>query len=182
VAAAAASAAAAAAASAVNDTPMFVLDRVEYSLTTAPLTVAVSANILLLALEGHRAIRVDLTQAQSVEEIELPKRSAPTDRVLFLHLDPTGRHAIFSLNTGENYYLHARWRKAKLLSKLRGHCISTVGWSPRVGGDGGGLTTRPILLGTTQGRVIEAELEPADDYFRREERYIRQVMPLSLWF
>lgn len=152
---------------------MFVLDKVEYSLTTAPLAVAVAANTLLLALDAHRAIRVDLAQSQSVEEIELPRRTSTSDRVRYLYLDPTGRHAIFSLTNGDNYYLHARWRKAKLLSKLRGHCISSVAWAP--GRSHPHSSTRPILLGTTQGRVIEAELEPADEYFRREERYIRPV-------
>jgi hypothetical protein len=36
-------------------------------------------------------------------------------------------------------------------------------------------STRAILLGTKQGRVMEAEIEPTDEYFKREDRYVKVV-------
>lgn len=36
-----------------------------------------------------------------------------------MFFDPTGRHLIITTETGDNYYLFAKWKKAKLLAKIR---------------------------------------------------------------
>jgi vacuolar protein sorting-associated protein 18 len=36
----------------------------------------------------------------------------------------------------------------------------------------------PILLGTRSGKLYEAELEPSEEYFRREERYLKELTTL----
>jgi hypothetical protein len=36
-----------------------------------------------------------------------------------MFFDPTGRHLIITTETGDNYYLFAKWKKAKLLSKIK---------------------------------------------------------------
>ena len=36
-----------------------------------------------------------------------------------MFLDPTGRHLIITTQSGDNYYLYAKWKKAKLLSKIK---------------------------------------------------------------
>jgi hypothetical protein len=82
--------------------------------------MAVSNNVAMLVLESHRMLRIDIQQANSMEEIELPKKS-PDDAIHKLFLDPTGRHALLSTVKGEVYYYFNKWRKAKALSKLKVH-------------------------------------------------------------
>src|SRR5437764_422933 len=36
-------------------------------------------------------------------------------------------------------------------------------------------STSPILLGTRTGLIFETTLEPSDEFFRREEKYFKQV-------
>jgi hypothetical protein len=119
--------------------PMFALDQVQFRLPAQLVTMAVSNNIMLLALEVNRLLRINLQETYDIEgepsltktkqalyssvnifplEIELPRRSSD-DRLYKLHFDPTGRHAILTTCNGENYYIFARWKKAKLLTKLR---------------------------------------------------------------
>jgi hypothetical protein len=36
-----------------------------------------------------------------------------------MFFDPTGRHLIITTETGDNYYLFSKWKKAKMLTKIR---------------------------------------------------------------
>ena len=49
------------------ETPMFVFDRVNFKLPSTILTMAIANNIVILALENHRAIRIDLLQSNAVD-------------------------------------------------------------------------------------------------------------------
>lgn len=40
-------------------------------------------------------------------------------KIYKMFFDPTGRHLIITTETGDNYYLFAKWKKAKLLSKIK---------------------------------------------------------------
>lgn len=40
-------------------------------------------------------------------------------KIYKMFLDPTGRHLIITTESGDNYYLYAKWKKAKLLSKIK---------------------------------------------------------------
>lgn len=39
-------------------------------------------------------------------------------------------------------------------------------------------STGPILIGSQEGVIYEACLEPTDEYFKREEKYLKQVFTL----
>jgi len=43
----------------------------------------------------------------------------PDDQIHRIFFDPSGKHLIISLESGDNYYLHARWKKVKALPKLK---------------------------------------------------------------
>lgn len=113
-------------------------------------------------------IRIDLSQPSVVDTIELPlpplfasggPNGRPAASFHAMHCDPTGRHAIVSLTSGDNFYIAlspsaiaqhsaaaaAASRRAgpsgggpagplgpaiRPLNKLKGAVISSVGWHP----------------------------------------------------
>ena len=53
-----------------------------------------------------------------------------------LWLDPSGAHALCTLHTSlqacESHYVHANWRKSRVLSKLKNVPVSSLAWSKDV--------------------------------------------------
>ncbi|KAJ1976726.1 tethering complex subunit [Dimargaris verticillata] len=155
---------------------IFSLDRVQFSLPTRLVTACVSNNILVLALENNHILRIDLQQASAIDDVELPRKS-PDLRIRKLFFDPTGRHLFIATDQGENYYLFETWQKPKLLSKLKNLHIESVAWN-KAAVRSSRNSTKSILLGTQDGQLLETEIEPTEDFFRREERFLRLVYTL----
>ena len=72
---------------------------------------------------------------------------------------------------GENFYLHSQTKQPKALSRLKGVSIESVAWNPSQPT----ASTREILVGATDGNVYEIYIEPASEFYRREERYCTHV-------
>ena len=88
-----------------------------------------------------------------------------------MFLDPSASHLIISTTLGENFYLHSQTKQPKALSRLKGVSIDSVAWNPSQPT----ASTREILIGATDGNVYEIYIEPASEFYRREERYCTQV-------
>lgn len=88
-----------------------------------------------------------------------------------MFLDPSASHLIVTTTLGDNYYLHTQSKQPKLLSRLKGLSIECVAWNPSLPT----ASTREILIGATDGTVYEVYIEPASEFYRREERYATQV-------
>lgn len=101
----------------------------------------------------------------------MPKKSAETGLIRRLFLDPSASHLIVTTTLGDNYYLHTQSKQPKLLSRLKGLSIECVAWNPSLPT----ASTREILIGATDGTVYEVYIEPASEFYRREERYATQV-------
>ena len=68
---------------------------------------------------------------------ELEASKSPEARVRRLFVDPLGRHALLTLQTGgggaaalETFYVDGGLRKARALPKLKGLAVTSVAWSP----------------------------------------------------
>ena len=88
-----------------------------------------------------------------------------------MFLDPSASHLIITTTVGDNYYLHTQSKQPKVLSRLKGIFIESVSWNPSLPT----ASTREILVGATDGNVHEVYIEPASEFYRREERYATQV-------
>jgi hypothetical protein len=47
-------------------------------------------------------------------------------------IDPGGRHSLASVcssSTADTYYIHGKWRKPRMLSRLKGLTLSSVAWN-----------------------------------------------------
>ncbi|KAG0369768.1 Pep3/Vps18/deep orange family-domain-containing protein [Gamsiella multidivaricata] len=166
-----------------DESRIFMLDPVDCQIPSRLSALAVSNNILFMAMESMHLLRIDLDKAYEVEDIEIPRK--PTEgRIYKMFFDPTGRHLIITTETGDNYYLFAKWKKAKLLSKIKGIVIESIAWN-RSSDRPTESSTKEFLIGTRNGLIFEAELEPTAELFKKEERYFKQVysigsnMPIS---
>jgi hypothetical protein len=135
-----------------------------------------------------------------LSDIDIPRK--PTDGLVTdAFFDPTGRHLIITTDRGENYYLYQKWQKCKPLKHLKviciriyfgnanvfinavihflfkGHVITSIAWNKQA--TLADPSTREILIGTKNGQIHEACLEPSDDLFRREEKPLRFLYAIN---
>lgn len=92
-----------------------------------------------------------------------------------MFLDPSASHLIITTTLGENFYLHSQSKQPKALSRLKGVSIEAVAWNPSQPT----ASTREILVGASDGNVYEVYIEPATEFYRREERYSTAVWKTS---
>eukprot|EP00842_Homolaphlyctis_polyrhiza_P000061 jgi/Hompol1/1055/HPOL_001165-RA len=159
---------------------MFMLDRVQFSFPDELITVAVASNMLCVALRCSpptgkeqtklRLLRIDLDKPDAIEDIVFSTKQRD-DTIQRIFYSPGAAHLIVTCTSGDNYYLHQRWTKPRLLTKMKGVRIYSVAWSTLEKTD----STGPLLIGSSQGQVFETELLPRDDLFKKEERYFQQV-------
>ncbi|KAI8064792.1 vacuolar protein sorting protein 18 [Gilbertella persicaria] len=137
----------------------------------------VENNILAAVLDNFRILRIDLDHPLDVDVVDISRKNT-SSQVSQLFLDPTGRHIIVTTDNGDNYYLFHTWRRTKELTKLKQKIIC-VAWNKYAHAN----HTREILIGTQEGTVFETWLEPKDEFFRKEEKYLVQVfqapMPIT---
>ncbi|KAE8355500.1 Pep3/Vps18/deep orange family-domain-containing protein [Aspergillus coremiiformis] len=155
------------------DSALFDVRRVQLQFPLAADFVAaqVANNVLILALATNRILRIDLEAPEDIDDIDLPKKSSEIGVIRRMFLDPSASHLVITTTLGENYYLHTQSRQPKPLSRLKGVSIESIAWNPSLPT----ASTREILLGTTDGHIYEAYIEPSTEFYRREERYVTPV-------
>ncbi|KAI5290936.1 hypothetical protein KEM54_006948 [Ascosphaera aggregata] len=163
----------------LNETslPIFSVERVQLKFSIAAEFVAaqVANNVLVLALASGRVLRIDLDNAEDIDDIDVPKKSSEIGLIRRMFLDPSASHLIITTTLGENYYLHTQSRQPKHLPRLKGVVIESVAWNPSLPT----ASTREILIGASDGTVYEAYIEPATEFYRRDERYVTSVYQMS---
>jgi len=92
-----------------------------------------------------------------VAELELSRAANAAVSAVFM--DPSAAHVIACVTNdvvAENHYVHSRWRKSRLLAKLKGVAVTAVGWNGwEVSEHGTGST----LIGTGQGALMELHVD-----------------------
>ncbi|KAF2404800.1 vacuolar sorting-associated protein [Trichodelitschia bisporula] len=153
--------------------PIFNVERVQLQFSRPSDFVAaqVANNAIILAFSTGRILRIDLENAGEIEDIDLPKKASEVGVIRRMFLDPTASHLLISTSLGENFYLHSQSKHPKPLSRLKGVSIECVAWHPSQPT----ASTREILLGTLDGNVYETYIEPSQEFYRREEKYVKGV-------
>ncbi|KAF8953441.1 hypothetical protein CPC16_003759 [Podila verticillata] len=160
-----------------DESRIFTLDKVDYQIPSRLSAMAVSNNIMIMAMETMHLLRIDLQRQHEIEDIEIP-RKVSEGKIYKMFFDPTGRHLIITTETGDNYYLFEKWKKAKLLTKIKGIVIESIAWN-RSNDRPMESSTKEFLIGTRNGLIFEAELEPTAELFKKEERYFKQVYSIQ---
>jgi hypothetical protein len=106
-----------------------------------------------------------------VTDIDLPKKSTEVGTIKHMFMDPTASHLLVTTSLGENFYLHSQSKTPKQLSRLKGVAITAVAWNPSQPT----ASTREILIGSSDGNIYETFIEPQPEFYRREEKYLKNV-------
>lgn len=110
---------------------------------------------------------VDATDSSgTIEEIMIEPRVAMSA----VFMDPTGSHAVVSMDNGANFYLHASSTRPKKIMKAQGVKITSVAWDRQRGTP---ENSEAVLVGTDAGSVFEAE------FVDGKERTFRKVYQIS---
>ncbi|KAF9244574.1 Pep3/Vps18/deep orange family-domain-containing protein [Melanogaster broomeanus] len=160
------------------DTPIFDLGRVQYTLPAPLLSLAVSSDVLAMALSSNVIILIELSHAEQVLQIPIPRK--PTEMTIHkIFLDPSGRHLIVTSHQGENWYLYRGWKKPKQLKSFNKLVIESVAWNKAaLLSSSHSLSTREFLFGTRGGGMFEAVLDAGEDLFKSHERYLQLLFSL----
>uniref|UniRef100_A0A1D2AFE6 Pep3/Vps18 beta-propeller domain-containing protein n=1 Tax=Auxenochlorella protothecoides TaxID=3075 RepID=A0A1D2AFE6_AUXPR len=124
-----------------------------------PVAVALSGDTLVVATSRNFLLRADLSDGgqASVVEIDLQRPGDAVCRQVWL--DPSGSHCLVAASaaTGapETLYVDSAWKKARILSKMKGMALTAVAWWPSLQPS---HTTRPVLLGTDSGTLVSLDL------------------------
>lgn len=168
--------------------PIFQLGRVQYAFPAPLALLSVSSNILTMCLYSYphsgtlpqnlppppRLVRINLDDPERTEEAEIPspplprnRAALPTDPSLLgphkLFADPTGKHLVLSMRSGDNYYWRSGWKKARPLNKWKGIVVESIGWNKDAANAPSKrnavpafVSTREILVGSKDGNIFEA--------------------------
>ncbi|XP_063825153.1 vacuolar protein sorting-associated protein 18 homolog isoform X1 [Ostrinia nubilalis] len=161
-----------------DNTPMFSKQKMNFNPSDLITHVAVSSDYLVLAMANGKLFRLDLKKPDQHEEIEYSKFH-PNSKLSGIFLDPLGYHLLlaFTARNKEGYpelvYLHRKSSKLKPVSKSKNYEVTEVGWNYENTSEN---STGPILLGTSQGHILETELEAdSDRMFTANQQYWRQL-------
>ncbi|XP_023930234.1 vacuolar protein sorting-associated protein 18 homolog [Lingula anatina] len=160
-----------------DETPIFSKQRINFSPPGRVTHTVVCNNFLVMALTNNMLLRIDLENPGAPDEVEVTKPG--TDKIHEIFLDPTGRHLLVSMSSQENYYLSRNSKKPKLLGRMKGHQIDSVGWNLQNTSE---TTTGSILLGTSKGLIFETEIQSGEDsrFFQATlEQYWKQLFNLG---
>ncbi|KAI3432414.1 hypothetical protein D9Q98_003968 [Chlorella vulgaris] len=118
---------------------------------------------LFVATSRNFVLRHDLSgDSSSVAELEASKSA--DSRVRRLFVDPLGRHALLSVQSGggsggggtlDTFYLDGELKKVRPLPKLKGLAVTSVAWSPSLRA----ASFSEALLGTDGGAIYELSLD-----------------------
>ncbi|XP_072541366.1 vacuolar protein sorting-associated protein 18 homolog [Salminus brasiliensis] len=159
-----------------EEKPIFNKQRIDFSPPEKINHFAVCNNQLCMSLGKDTLLRIDLGKPDQPNQIELGRKD--DSKVHKLFLDPTGSHLVISLTTNECVYLNRNTQKVRSLSRWRGHLIESVGWNKLIGTES---NTGPILVGTSQGIIFEAEISASEGtlFNTNPDQYFRQVHSLE---
>nr|XP_046146997.1 vacuolar protein sorting-associated protein 18 homolog [Oncorhynchus gorbuscha] len=159
-----------------EEKPIFNKQRIDFSPPEKINHFAVCNNQLCMSLGKDTLLRIDLAKPDQPNQVELGRKE--DSRVHKLFLDPTGSHLVISLSTSECLYLNRNTQKVRSLSRWRGHLIESVGWNKLLRTE---TNTGPILVGTSQGIIFEAEISASEGslFNTNPDQYFKQVHSLE---
>lgn len=168
-----------------DDVPMFSKQKMKFNPSDLITHATVSSDYLVLAMANSRLFRFDLKNPVCEQEIHYSKYVQANSKLTNIFLDPLGYHLLMSFATlsktlegsPELIYLHSKSMKPKAVSRSRNYEVTGVGWNYE---NKSASRTGSILLGTSQGHIIETELEvDSDTLFTASQQYWREIFDIG---
>eukprot|EP01018_Ginkgo_biloba_P010354 Gb_14455 [translate_table: standard] len=136
--------------------------------------MAAGNNAILVGTNKGWLVRYDFGGGDSYE-LDLSVSRTGDQPVHRVFVDPGGRHClavVLSSGGAETYYAHAKWRKPRILSKLKGLVINALAWNRQQITE---ASTRDIVLGTMGGELYEIVIEEKD----KKEKHLKLLYELT---
>ena len=91
---------------------------------------------------------------------------------------PPGSHLLIALSSTEVLYVNRNGQKVRPLARWKGQLVESVGWNKALGTES---STGPILVGTAQGQIFEAELSASEGglFGPAPDLYVRPLYVLN---
>ncbi|XP_053553851.1 vacuolar protein sorting-associated protein 18 homolog isoform X1 [Bombina bombina] len=159
-----------------KETPIFNKQRIDFNPPENINSLVVCSNQLCMSLGRETILRIDLVKADQPNQVDRGRKDDSQVHKIFL--DPTGSHLLIALNTNECLYLNRNAQKVRLLSRWKGHLIESIGWNKILGNE---TNTGPILVGTSQGQIFEAEISTSEGglFSTNPDQYFRYIHALE---
>ncbi|CAA7394664.1 unnamed protein product [Spirodela intermedia] len=139
------------------------------------ITCMASGNdVIVLGTSKGWVIRHDFAVGDSLE-IDLSGGRTGDQPVHRVTVDPGGSHCIatvLSHGGAETYYMHAKWGRPRILSRLKGIVVNAVAWNRQNITE---ASTKDIILGTDTGQLFELAVDEKD----KKEKYLKLLFELK---
>ncbi|KAK4784040.1 hypothetical protein SAY86_018408 [Trapa natans] len=136
--------------------------------------MAAGNDVIILGTSKGWLIRHDFGVGDSYD-FDLTVGRTGEQSIHRVFVDPGGSHCIATVtgNGGsESYYIHAKWNKPRILSKLKGLVVNAVAWNRQQITE---VSTKEIILGTDNGQLHEMAVDEKD----KKEKYIKFLFELT---
>ncbi|KAE8587683.1 hypothetical protein XENTR_v10022066 [Xenopus tropicalis] len=159
-----------------KEMPIFNKQRIDFTPPENINSLFVCSNQLCMSLGKDSILRIDLMKADQPNQVDLGRKD--DFRVHKIFLDPTGSHLLISVSSSECLYLNRNAQKVRTLSRWRGHLVESIGWNKLLGNE---TSTGPILVGTAQGLIFEAEISASEGglFSTNPDQYFRNIHTLE---
>ncbi|KAF6133683.1 VPS18 core subunit of CORVET and HOPS complexes [Phyllostomus discolor] len=161
-----------------KEAPIFTKQRIDFTPSERITSLVVSCNQLCMSLGKDTLLRIDLGKANEPNHVELGRKDDAKVHKMFL--DHTGSHLLIALSSTEVLYVNRNGQKVRPLARWKGQLVESVGWNKALGSES---STGPILVGTAQGQIFEAELSASEGglFGPAPDLYFRPLYVLNLY-
>lgn len=136
--------------------------------------MAAGNDVIVLGTSKGWVIRHDFGVGDS-HEFDLTVGRPGEQSIHRVFVDPGGSHCIASVTGSggsETFYIHAKWSKPRILSKLKGLVVNAVAWNRQQITE---ASTKEVILGMDNGQLHEIAVDEKD----KREKYIKFLFELS---
>ncbi|KAI3440706.1 Pep3_Vps18 domain-containing protein [Psidium guajava] len=136
--------------------------------------MAAGNDVIVLGTSKGWVIRHDFGVGDS-HEFDLTVGRPGEQYIHGVFVDPGGSHCITCVTGSggsDTFYIHAKWSKPRILSKLKGLVVNAVAWNRQQITD---ASTKEVILGMDNGQLHEISVDEKD----KREKYIKFLFELS---
>ncbi|KAI6672895.1 hypothetical protein NL676_000801 [Syzygium grande] len=136
--------------------------------------MAAGNDVIVLGTSKGWVIRHDFGIGDS-HEFDLTVGRPGEQSIHRVFVDPGGSHCIASVTGSggsDTFYIHAKWSKPRILSKLKGLVVNAVAWNRQQITE---ASTKEVILGMDNGQLHEIAVDEKD----KREKYIKFLFELS---
>lgn len=136
--------------------------------------MAAGNDVILLGTSKGWIIRYDFAVGDSFDiDLSVGRQGESSVRRVFV--DPGGSHCIANVigsSSADTFYIHAKWVKPRILSRLKGLVVNTVAWNRQSITE---ASTREVILGIEDGQLYEMAVDEKD----KKEKFIKLLYELQ---